>query len=67
MSSLNREKLHRKRLIGQREQQAGREVARFYQRVPERDPPPRLNLRDSRGRRISLPKVSILEKKGPQP
>jgi hypothetical protein len=38
-------------------------LAVLRSRAPEREPPPRLDLKDSRGRPISLPEVTILRRK----
>jgi hypothetical protein len=71
MSTLNREKLNRKHLANTRlrhPDSAEQGLFRLYGSA-ERDPPPRLNLRDSRGRPISLPRVSMEKaekKKGPK-
>ena len=38
------------------------DLARFRPLINEHVPPPRSEIRDSRGRRITLPRVSILER-----
>lgn len=66
--SRNHEKVNRRSKLQPGRPDREGQLARYFDRVVEREIPPRRHLerRDSQGRRISLPKLAFLENKTEQ-